>query len=80
MSLQVVVSYPQQLQDAIIKEGLKVTRLNVMGPDPLLNETVLDQIQQQLAQMPFWLRYRSAVHRLWGLAAYVKGVRTGLQG
>lgn len=58
--MQVIVSYPQHLQDAIIKEGLNVTSLTVEGPNPLRNETVADQILEQVGQMPFWVRYRSA--------------------
>lgn len=53
-----VVSYSQQLQDGLIKEGLNVTRLRVIGPDTLPNETVADQILEQLGQLPFWVRYR----------------------
>ncbi len=56
--LQVVVSYSQQLQDGLIKEGLYVTRLTVSGPDPYPNETVADQIVQQLGEPSIWTRYR----------------------
>ncbi|KAL3143486.1 hypothetical protein ABBQ38_002293 [Trebouxia sp. C0009 RCD-2024] len=59
----VVVSYSQQLQDGLIKEGLNVTRLRVIGPDTLPNETVADQILEQLGQLPFWVRYRSQAWR-----------------
>lgn len=59
----VVVSYSQQLQDGLIKEGLNVTRLRVIGPDVLPNETVADQILEQLGQLPFWVRYRSQAWR-----------------
>ena len=72
-SLQVIVSYLQQLQDAIIKEGLQVTRLTVTGPHPFPNETVADQILEQLGQMPFWVRHRSAAYRLWRLAGCNRG-------
>ena len=56
--LQVVVSYSQQLQAGLIKEGLNVTRLTVSGPDAFPNETVADQILEQLGQPPIWSRFR----------------------
>ncbi len=62
VGLQVVVSYSQQLQDGLIKEGLNVTRLTVSGPDPYPNETVADQIVQQLGEPSIWTRYRWAAH------------------
>ena len=62
MWLQVVVSYSQQLQDGLIKEGLNVTRLTVSGPDPYPNETVADQIVQQLGEPSIWTRYRWAAY------------------
>ncbi len=62
MCLQVVVSYSQQLQDGLIKEGLNVTRLTVSGPHPYPNETVADQIVQQLGEPSIWTRYRWAAH------------------
>ena len=71
-----IVSYPQQLQDALIREGLSVTRLVVTGPEPFPGETVADQILEQLGQMPFWVRYRSAAHSLWGWV-HVTGIQYG---
>lgn len=56
--MQVVVSYKQQLQDGLIKEGLNVTRLSVSGPDLFPNETVADQILEQLGYPSIWIRYR----------------------
>ncbi len=62
MGLQVVVSYSQQLQDGLIKEGLNVTRLTVSGPDPYPIETVADQIVRQLGEPSIWTRYRWAAY------------------
>ncbi|KAL0049131.1 hypothetical protein WJX82_007250 [Trebouxia sp. C0006] len=72
----VVVSYSQQLQDGLIKEGLYVTRLTVSGPDPYPNETVADQIVQQLGEPSIWTRYRSQASKgvMTGLAVLIAGV------
>lgn len=72
----VVVSYSQQLQDGLIKEGLNVTRLTVSGPDPYPNETVADQIVQQLGEPSIWTRYRSQASKavMTGLAVLIAGV------
>ncbi|DBA85466.1 TPA: hypothetical protein ACH3X2_000417 [Trebouxia sp. C0005] len=72
----VVASYSQQLQDGLIKEGLHVTRLTVTGPHPYPNETVADQIVEQLGQPSVWTRYRSQASQaaMTGLAMLIAGV------
>ncbi|DBA75882.1 TPA: Serine/threonine-protein kinase Nek3 [Trebouxia sp. C0004] len=72
----VVVSYSQQLQEGLIKEGLNVTRLTVSGPDPYPNETVADQIVEQLGEPSIWTRYRSQAPKaaMTGLAVLLTGV------
>ena len=52
------MSYSQQLQAGLIKEGLNVTRLTVSGPDPFPNETVADQILEQLGRPSILSRLR----------------------
>ena len=58
--LQVIVSYLQQFQNGLLKEGLNVTKMSVTGPEAMPNETPADQIAIQLGQPAFWIRYRSA--------------------